>query len=300
MGIANKIPGVSGGAIAWAFGFFEPMISSFSQIGNARTLIKTGGFSSFFKQVNGAFLLILFFGAALANLTTSLLLDWLFLHYASFVWIFFAGLILATAYYLFQSIALKHQFWYLILGLSIGVLFTILNPMQESRALWFVFLSGAISVCGMTVPGLSGSFLLILLGMYQLTMVESINNIVIIGYQMISGEFIELTSTQIELLGVLVCFVLGSFLGLILFSKLIKSFMKTYENQSKATIGAFMLGSIGIIWPWRAQTELKTSSDTLLNQRFLPNLDVDLLYHVLLFALAWLCIYALENKTTRS
>ena len=91
MGIANKIPGVSGGAMAWAFGFYEHMISSFSQIGEARSIIKNEGFSSFFKQVNGAFLLILFLGAALANASTSLLLEWLFIHYASFVWMFLVG-----------------------------------------------------------------------------------------------------------------------------------------------------------------------------------------------------------------
>jgi len=132
MGIANKIPGVSGGAIAWAFGFYQEMIDSFQKLNKSNFLIlRKQGFLPFFYQVNGPFLIVLFSGSFFSNISISFVLDFLFEHFESYVWIYFSGLILATAYYLFKSISIKSNIGFIVLGMLLGIGFSFINPIQE-------------------------------------------------------------------------------------------------------------------------------------------------------------------------
>lgn len=302
MGIANKIPGVSGGAIAWAFGFYQEMIDSFGKLNKSNFLIwKNDGFKAFYQKVNGRFLIILFSGSFLANFSISFVLDYLFDRYESYVWIYFSGLILATAYYLFKEISIKENIGFILLGIILGGIFSVLNPIPEKSALWFVFIAGYISVTGMTLPGLSGSFLLILLGMYKLCLVDTINNIAYMFGELVSGNLNVFQDTNaVHLLWVLLVFMIGSFVGLVTLSKLIKYLFKKHQTKTTAIIGAFIIGSIGIIWPWRTSINSQIDESVLLQQRFLPNLNIDLFYHFLIFIIGVLCVYGIEYRKTKS
>ncbi len=298
MGIANKIPGVSGGAIAWAFGFYQEMIDSFQKLNrdNFRVLRKEG-FSSFFYTVNGPFLVILFSGSFFSNISISFVLDYLFNHFESYVWIYFSGLILATAYYLFKEISIQSNLGFIILGMLLGVGFSLINPIPENSALWFVFISGFISVTGMTLPGLSGSFLLILLGMYKLCLVDTINNLAYMVSEVFQGKFEVFENKEaVHLLFVLLIFVFGSFIGLVTLSKLIKKLFEKHQYKTTAVIGAFIIGSIGIIWPWRVKVASASQQSVLLNERYLPDFNIDLLYHLVVFSLGVFCVYLIERR----
>lgn len=299
MGIANKIPGVSGGAIAWAFGFYQEMIDSFQKLNKSNFLIlRKQGFLPFFYQVNGPFLVVLFSGSFFSNISISFVLDFLFEHFESYVWIYFSGLILATAYYLFKSISIKSNIGFIVLGMLLGIGFSFINPIQENSALWFVFISGYISVTGMTLPGLSGSFLLILLGMYKLCLVDTINNLAYMVSEIISGHFNVFQNKEaVHLLFVLLIFVLGSFVGLVTLSKLIKKLFENHQVKTTALIGAFIIGSIGIIWPWRIS--VKSDQSVLLNERYLPAINIELIYHLIVFAIGVYCVYLIERRKAK-
>lgn len=302
MGIANKIPGVSGGAIAWAFGFYQEMIDSFEKLNASNFKIwRKDGFRVFYEIVNGRFLIILFSGSFLANFSISFVLDYLFDHFESYVWIFFSGLILTTAYFLFKEISIKQNIVYILLGIALGAIFSVLNPIAENSALWFVFIAGYISITGMTLPGLSGSFLLILLGMYKLCLVDTVNNIAFMVGEILSGNFTVFENKEaVHLLWVLLVFIIGSFVGLVTLSKLIKYLFKKHQTKTTAIIGAFIIGSIGIIWPWRTQAENKINQSVLLQQRYLPEINQELIYHFLIFILGVLCVYSIEYRKKKT
>jgi len=301
MGIANKIPGVSGGAIAWAFGFYQEMIDSFQKLNKSNfTFLFKSGFKPFFSKVNGLFLIILFTGSSFANVSISFVLDYLFNHFESYVWVYFSGLILATAYYLFKSISIRKNVGFILLGLLLGIGFSLIEPIPENKALWFVFISGYISVSGMTLPGLSGSFLLILMGMYKLTMVDTINNLAFVVKELLNGHSNVLQNPDvIELLVILLVFVLGSFIGLVTLSKLIKKLFEKHQMKTTAVIGSFILGSIGIIWPWRMTINRVEGKSVLLSERYLPHLDEALFYHLVVGLIGASCVYLIERKKQR-
>lgn len=302
MGIANKIPGVSGGAIAWSFGFYQDMIDAFQNLNKTNfNLIFSHGFNSFFKKVNGLFLVILFTGSSFANVSVSFALDFLFDFYESYVWIFFIGLILATAYYLFKSISIIKNILFIILGLLIGVLFSVIKPIPENNALWFVFISGYISVSGMTLPGLSGSFLLILLGMYKLCMVDTITNLIRVIQEILLGNLDVLKEENVlELLLILLIFVVGSFVGLVTLSKLIKRLFENHQIKTTAVIGSFILGSIGVIWPWREQIGRVKGQSVLLSNRYIPDLNIELVYHGLVMIAGVLIVFFIEKRKEKN
>lgn len=298
MGIANKIPGVSGGAIAWAFGFYQEMIDSFQKLNRANfQVLRKEGFSTFFYNVNGPFLVVLFSGSFFSNISISFVLDYLFDHFESYVWIYFSGLILATAYYLFKEISIKANIGFIFLGMLLGIGFSLINPIPENSALWFVFISGYISVTGMTLPGLSGSFLLILLGMYKLCLVDTINNLAYMISEIFQGHFEVFENKEaVHLLFVLLIFVLGSFIGLVTLSKLIKKLFERHQVKTTAMIGAFIIGSIGIIWPWRVSISEESQQSVLLNKRYLPDVNIELFYHFIVFAVGIYCVYLIERR----
>lgn len=302
MGIANKIPGVSGGAIAWAFGFYQEMIDSFQKLNKENfQVLRKQGFSEFFQRVNGPFLVVLFSGSFFSNISISFVLDYLFDHFESYVWIYFSGLILATAYYLFKEISIKANVGFIFLGMLLGIGFSLINPIQENSALWFVFISGYISITGMTLPGLSGSFLLILLGMYKLCMVDTINNLAYMVSELFQGHFSVFQNQEaMHLLFVLLIFVLGSFVGLVTLSKLIKKLFERHQVKTTAVIGAFIIGSIGIIWPWRVKVSADTEQSVLLSERYLPAINIELVYHLIVFAIGIYCVYLIERRKEKN
>jgi len=257
MGAANKVPGVSGGVVAFVAGFYEEFIYSLQKInGKAFKLLIVGRFKSFWAYINGKFLGLLILGMLISYFTVSLLLDLALDHYPLLVWSAFFGMILGSIYY----IAKDYDDWnrkniaLLILGTILGVSISLLDPAQENDQLLFVFFCGFIGVSGMTLPGLSGSFILILLGNYVLLLVDSVNALYVTLVDIITLDF-SFTSDpeQMRLLKVLLVFSAGSLTGLVTLSHLLGYLLKKYKNNTNAVIIGFITGSLGVVWPWKTE-----------------------------------------------
>ena len=176
MGAANKVPGVSGGIVAFVMGFYEAFIYSLQKFNmNAVKLIFSGRFISFYNYVNGRFLSLLFLGMIISYFSISKLLDYLIERHELYVWSVFFGMILGSILYIYKD----YKSWNTktivsaLVGIAIGLSISFLSPATKNDNLWFVFFCGMISVTGMTLPGFSGSFILILLGNYVLLLVDS-------------------------------------------------------------------------------------------------------------------------------
>ena len=192
MGGANKVPGVSGGMVAFVMGFYEELIFSFQRI-NAKAfkLLFNGRFKSFAQYTNLQFLTLVMLGSMFSYFSVSLILDYFLKNYELYVWAWFFGMIIGSIYYIskdFNDWKLKNVIS-LIIGISIGIFISFMTPAKENDNLWFVFLCGIIGVSGMTLPGLSGSFILILLGNYVLLLVDSVNVLGSVVTSVLSGDF---------------------------------------------------------------------------------------------------------------
>ncbi|MDG2074043.1 MAG: DUF368 domain-containing protein, partial [Polaribacter sp.] len=191
MGAANKVPGVSGGTVSFVLSFYEEMIYSFQKINlKAFKLLVNGRFKSFYQYVNGQFLLLVMGGSMFSYFSISLVLDYFLKHYELYVWSWFFGMIIGSVFYIYKDFGdwnFKNTLSFII-GISVGVGISFMTPAQENDNLWFVFFCGIIGVSGMTLPGLSGSFILILLGNYVLLLVDSVNGLLTIVAGLLSGN----------------------------------------------------------------------------------------------------------------
>ena len=295
MGAANKVPGVSGGVVAFVAGFYEEFIYSLKKVNRkAFKLLLNGRFKSFYNYINGRFLGLLFFGMIVSYFSISKILDYLIKHYELYVWSVFFGMIIGSIYYInkdFKDWNYK-TVTSLIIGIVLGLSISFLNPAKENDNLWFVFFCGIISVSGMTLPGFSGSFILILLGNYVLLLVDSVNALYDSFYDLLRGDFQSITSPErIRLLKVLVVFTLGSVTGLVTFSHLLSYILKHYKSITLSAIIGFIVGSLGVVWPWKETIyKLSDSGDILLDsrgekvienyQRYFPQLNAETYYAI--------------------
>ena len=264
MGAANKVPGVSGGVVAFVAGFYEEFIYSLQRInGTAFKLLFNGRFKSFFRYTNGHFLGLLFLGMIVSYFSVSKILDYLIVHFELYVWSVFFGMIIGSIYYIGKDFTgwCGKTFTALIIGTTIGVSVSFLDPATQNDNLWFVFFCGMISVSGMTLPGFSGSFILILLGNYVLLLVDSVNALYDTIYDVFSGDFTFIDNAyRIRMLKVLGVFTLGSFAGLVTFSHILNYVLHHYRNITLATLMGFIIGSLGVVWPWKKNI-YKTAED---------------------------------------
>ncbi|MER3376468.1 MAG: DUF368 domain-containing protein [Allomuricauda sp.] len=255
MGAANKVPGVSGGIVAFVGGFYEEFIYSLQKLNSkAVKLLFNGRFKSFYQYTNAQFLMLLIFGMLVSYFSVSRILDYFLDHNELFVWATFFGMILGSIYY----IAKDYDSWnqrtipFGILGLIIGVSISFLSPAKENDNLLFIFFCGIVSVSGMTLPGLSGSFILILMGNYVLLLVDSVNALYDTFSEIFSGDFGFLKNPErIQTLKILGIFTLGSATGLVTFSHLLSFVLKHYKATTTAVILGFITGSLGVVWPWK-------------------------------------------------
>ena len=213
MGAANKVPGVSGGVVAFVAGFYEEFIYSLQRVNKtAFKLLFNGRFVSFYRYINGKFLGLLFLGMIVSYFSVSKILDYLIVNYELYVWSTFFGMILGSIYYITKDFNAwnRSTITALLLGTAAGIGISFLDPAMENNNLWFVFFCGIISVSGMTLPGFSGSFILILLGNYVLLLVDSVNALYDTIADIFSGnfEFIK-DQVRIRMLKVLGVFTLG-------------------------------------------------------------------------------------------
>ncbi|MBS9768514.1 MAG: DUF368 domain-containing protein [Flavobacteriaceae bacterium] len=285
MGGANKVPGVSGGMVSFVFGFYEEMIYSFQKInGKAFRLLLNGRFKSFYNYLNGTFLLLVFSGSICSYFSVSLGLDYLIKHYELYVWSSFFGMILGSVYYLVNNFKgwNNKSVLFMLLGAIVGLMISFMSPATENDNLWFVFFCGIISVSGMTLPGLSGSFILILLGNYVLLLVDSVTMLYTTIIDVFSGDFSFLQDAiRIRYLKIMAVFTGGSAVGLISLSHILGYVLKRWHDIVIATIIGFIIGSLGIVWPWKKEIYKVANGKVLIDskgnyiiedfQRYLPD-----------------------------
>ena len=255
MGAANKVPGVSGGIVAFVGGFYEELIYSLQKI-NAKAfkLLINGRFKSFFQYTNARFLVLIFSGSIFSYFSVSQVLDFLIRNYELYVWSTFFGMILGSIYYVgkqFNDWRLKNIIG-ITIGIAIGVTISFMSPAKENDNLWFVFFCGMIGVSGMTLPGLSGSFILILLGNYVMLLVDAVNMLYKTIIDVFSGDFDFLQDQErIHYLKIVASFGAGSAFGLVVTSQILAYVLKRWHQLVTAIIIGFISGSLGIVWPWK-------------------------------------------------
>ncbi|MFD1614174.1 DUF368 domain-containing protein [Gelatiniphilus marinus] len=316
MGAANKVPGVSGGVVAFVAGFYEEFIYSLQKVNSkAFKLLVNGRFKSFYQYINGRFLGLLFFGMVVSYFSVSKILDYLIKHYELFVWSVFFGMIIGSIYYIYKDFEDWNYRTYLSLfiGIALGVSISFLNPAKENDNLWFVFFCGIISVSGMTLPGFSGSFILILLGNYVLLLVDSVNALFDTVSDIFRGDFSFFENPErIRMLKVLTVFTLGSVTGLVTFSHLLNYILKHYKSITLSAIIGFIVGSLGVVWPWKKTIyQINDNGSFILDstgekiianyKRFVPELNTETFYATLFIILGIGIVLALEiyGKKTR-
>ncbi|MBT8205182.1 MAG: DUF368 domain-containing protein [Eudoraea sp.] len=255
MGAANKVPGVSGGIVAFVAGFYEEFIYSLQKINlKAFKLLFNGRFKSFYRYINGQFLSLLIFGMLVSYFSISKLLDYFLETNELFVWSSFFGMIIGSIYYIAKDFEHWNQGTLTmgLLGLILGISISFLSPAKENDNLLFIFICGVISVSGMTLPGLSGSFILILLGNYVLLLVDSVNALYDTMAEMIQGDFSFVDNpARLETLLILAVFTAGSAIGLVTLSHILGYVLKHFKHITTAAIIGFITGSLGVVWPWK-------------------------------------------------
>lgn len=233
MGIANVIPGVSGGTIALITGIFERLINAIKSFNlKALKLLFQGKFKEFFHYTDLGFIIAIFLGVGLAVVLVAQVFEFLFDNYPVYIWSFFFGLILASVYFVGRTISKwsPSVIATFIIGTGLALLFTFLTPASENDSFFYLVICGVVAICSMILPGLSGSFVLILMGNYQLVAIDAINNFRI---------------------DVLIPVGIGAVGGLLAFSHILSWLFKKFKDQTIAALTGFILGSLGIIWPWK-------------------------------------------------
>ena len=255
MGAANKVPGVSGGIVAFVGGFYEEFIYSLRKVNRkAFKLLINGRFKSFYTYINGTFLFLLIFGMLVSYFSVSQLLDYFLVKKELFVWSAFFGMVLGSIYYIGKDFEHWNQKTIIagILGLIVGISISFLSPAKENDNLFFIFICGIISVSGMTLPGLSGSFILILIGNYVLLLVDSVNALYQTMGEMLQGDFSFIQNqARLRILKILAVFTIGSATGLVSLSHVLSFVLKNYKYITTAVIIGFITGSLGVVWPWK-------------------------------------------------
>ncbi|NNF18782.1 MAG: DUF368 domain-containing protein [Flavobacteriaceae bacterium] len=264
MGAANKVPGVSGGIVAFVAGFYEEFIYSLQKINlKAFKLLLGGRFRSLYRYINGPFLSLIIFGMLVSYFSVSKLLDYFLETKELFVWASFFGMIIGSIYFISKDFEHWNRKTVMagIIGLLAGISISFLNPATENDNLFFIFLCGIISVSGMTLPGLSGSFILILLGNYVLLIVDSVNALYDTFDEILRGDFSFIQDKErLNTLQILAVFTAGSATGLVSLSHLLGYVLKHYKHVTTAVIIGFITGSLGVVWPWK-KTVIQTSAE---------------------------------------
>ena len=288
MGAADVVPGVSGGTIAFISGIYEELIETLNNINfSLFKHLKTKGIKSAWQKANGSFLLALLSGVFVSVISLAKVVEWLLEHHPVLLWAFFFGLVLASVVYVGKQIKITFTDFKLFLAIAIGTLvayfITTLNPSATSDANLFLFFAGALAICAMIIPGISGAFILVIIGAYS-PVLEAVN----------TRDF-----KTILIIGA------GAVVGLLSFSKLLKWLFETYHRLTLAVITGFMIGSLNKIWPWKIPLTFRTNSKGIqipLNEKSVSPFNIDgdpqLLQAIALMVSGVLIILILEKIST--
>lgn len=272
MGAADVVPGVSGGTIAFITGIYDELINSIKSI-NAASLkmFFTGKWGEFWKMINGKFLLFLLAGIGISVFSLAKIITWLLVAYPVLVWSFFFGLVLASTWFVGKDV--KDRNWKtglgFLLGAALAFYITVATPAETPSHFLFIFLCGAIAICAMILPGISGSFILVLLGKY----------------------FFIMEAVKTLDLKVIAIFGIGACVGITSFSRLLSYALSHMRNITLAVLSGFMLGSLNKVWPWKETIEG-------VEQNVAPNAFV--WQAVCLALLGFVMVYGIEKISSKS
>lgn len=301
MGAADVVPGVSGGTIAFISGIYQELIDSIDNF-NFSVIkgIRKNGLIVTWAAINGNFLIALLIGIGISILTFSKIITYFLEIQPILVWSFFFGLVLASIVYIWKEITKwsVKSIVALLIGIAISYYITIVRPTESPESFPYLFLSGFVAIIAMILPGVSGAFILLLMGSYQ-TVIGTIN------------QFREgISSLNFEVIGQamlkLMTFALGCIIGLKLFSKVLKWMFNNYKNTTLALLIGFMIGSLNKIWPWKVVLETRTNSHgeiipfiekSILPQHF--NGNPQILTALIMLSCGFILIFGLEKIANR-
>lgn len=282
MGAADVVPGVSGGTIAFIVGIYQELIDSIKSINKSSlTLFFTGKFAKFWKEINGNFLLSIVAGIGISVFSLAKIITLLLVTQPILVWSFFFGLVLASTWFVSKDI--KQWNWKSILSYLIGVVvayyITVSTPTETPNNLLFIFLCGAIAICAMILPGISGSFILVLLGKY----------------------FYVMEAVKTFNLAIILVFASGAIVGITSFSRVLSFALRRFHDTTIAILAGFMLGSLNKVWPWKKTIETYIDSHgvakPLIEENILPD---QLLWEAIgLMVVGFAIVYFLEKLSTK-
>ncbi len=301
MGAADVVPGVSGGTIAFISGIYQELIDSINGINiSLLKTLKKEGIKATWKQANASFLLALAIGIGISILTFSKIITHLLESQPILVWSFFFGLIIASVLLIWKQITS----WKIIsvLALVVGVILayyiTIIKPISSPESYAFLFLSGFIAIIAMILPGISGAFILLLMGSYE-TVIGTINQF----REGLTQMNTELISTSLMKIG---AFAIGAIIGLKTFSKILHWMFDHHKNTTLAMLIGFMIGSLNKVWPWKKVLETRVNSHgkivPFLEKSILPqefNGDAQIILAIILAVFGFLVIYGMEKIATQ-
>ena len=264
MGLADAIPGVSGGTIALLLGIYEELISSISGL-NINLLIdlKQNGFKSFWKKLNGNFLVTLIVGIGISLIFFIKISSKLLNDYPMFIWSFFLGLIIATVYVIFKLIK-TWDYINIISAFATIILSSILSSISvnssDEISLLYILVCGIIASSAMILPGISGSLILVIMGVYKV-LIDSVNNLEI---------------------SIIFTFIIGAITGLISFSKILSWLFNNYKDLTYSIMLGLVIGSIGKVWPWKQNEMVQLA-------------NLDMIFSVILVIIGFFMIFIIEK-----
>ena len=286
MGAADVVPGVSGGTIAFISGIYEELITSINNINLSLIKIwKNEGFNSFWKKLNGNFLVALFLGIFISLFSLATLVSWLLENEPVLLWSFFFGLVAASIFFVGKEITRWNMgtIIILILGAAIAYFITTLPASENATSLPYLFISGALAVCAMILPGISGAFILVLLGSYK-TILDAVHE---------------------RNIQVILTVAIGAIFGLLSFAKLLKWMFSHYKNLTLALLTGFIIGSLNKIWPWKLVLETKIIGDKIIplkEQNVFPSNfegDPQLMFAIIAAIIGFSLIFILEKVASK-
>ncbi|MFT4739507.1 MAG: putative membrane protein [Marivirga sp.] len=256
MGAADVIPGVSGGTIAFITGIYDELLKSIKSIDlDAIKLLTKFQIKAFWQHINGSFLITLLSGIAISVLSLAKLMNFLLLNHPIMVWSFFFGLIIISALIVARDI--KEKSWKAvlsgILGIIIAYAISELTPSQTPENWWFIVIAGSVAICAMILPGISGAFILLILGKYKFIV----------------------TALDERNIPIIALFMAGCIIGILLFSRVISWLLDHYKSLTIAMLAGFMIGSLNKVWPWKIIDSYRLNS----HGEQVPYLDHNVLPH---------------------
>ncbi len=288
MGAANVIPGVSGGTMALITGIFERLINAIKSFNlKAAKLLFAFRLKEFALHTDLYFLVAVFGGIVLAIVSLARLFDYLFTNYPVYIWAYFFGLVLASVYFVGKTVSKWNASVIIsaLFGGALAIIISVMNPAAENSSMVYLIICGVVAICSMILPGLSGSFVLILMGNYQLVMIDAVND---------------------RDLQILIPVGIGAVGGLIAFSHVLSWVFKRFRDQTISLLTGFIFGSVSILWPWQRMIYMTDAAGELVMkkgepivmryERYLPDAFNNEVMFALIIAIAGIIsIWAIEK-----